>query len=270
MPVLYVFVVGGIRLASSLMLGQGGAMGDAIAPTKHLSVFISYVKQDELIADYVQNSLNRAGYRTSTFTSITPGDRWISSINQSLENVDIVVILLSKAAMKSPWILYEISASVASAETGSGKQVIPVALGKDVSPSGVLAQYQWIITSGDPHEVADLIIEALAVPRRPDKDQERQGALKNLWLTQNLFDEEVARYAVERRRRDTRFAGLLILLFLLVLALLFGVSIYLAASGKITIAALGFATLATAFITGLLGFGAGRIAGGMRDDRPDK
>ena len=60
-------------------------MGESATPLRHMTVFISYAKQDESVADYVQNVLNRAGYHTSTFTtSIAPGDRWISSISQSL------------------------------------------------------------------------------------------------------------------------------------------------------------------------------------------
>src|ERR1035438_10486483 len=109
-------------------------MGGPVAPTRNVSVFLSYAKQDEPIADYVQSFLNRAGYRTSTFTtSVTPGDRWISSISQSIETADVVVILLSEASLESPWVLYEISASIASVERSSSKQVIPVALGRNIT-----------------------------------------------------------------------------------------------------------------------------------------
>lgn len=246
-------------------------MGDSVAPTKHLSVFISYAKQDEGIADYVQNSLNRAGYRASTFTtSITPGDRWISSINQSLENVDVVVILLSKAATDSPWVLYEISASIASAERGSGQQVIPVALGRDVHPSGVLAQYQWIITSGEPREVANLIMKALEVPRRPNKAQEREDAWKNLGVAQTVFDEELQRWAIVKVMRDRRFTRLLLYLSAL-LGLIFVVAvIYLAASGNASPILVTAAVGGVSVITGTLGYVFGRAGLGARDDRPHK
>ena len=98
-------------------------MSDQVAQAMRTSIFVSYAKQDEAVADYVQAFLNQAGYRASTFTTnISAGDRWISSVHLSLTTADVVVILLSRAALESPWVLYEISASIASVENSSRKR----------------------------------------------------------------------------------------------------------------------------------------------------
>ena len=198
-------------------------MSDAVTPTRHASVFISYAKQDEAIADFVQNALNKAGYRAATFTaSVSAGDRWISSINLSLETADAIVALISKAALESHWVLYEVSASIASVENSSRKRIIPVSLSKDLVPSGVLSQYQWIITSGEPHEVADAVIRALDEPRTSDKTLERTEALLNLERVQkhlNLEEERWTERIGQRNAKARRF-------FIIVLAfILLGASI---------------------------------------------
>lgn len=195
-------------------------MGESTTPLKHMTVFVSYAKQDESVADYLQNFLNRAGYRTSTFTAnIAPGDRWISSISQSLVGADVIVILLSKAALASPWITYEISASIASAETGSGKRVIPVTLGKEITPSGILAQYQWISTSGDPEEVAQRVIQALRAPYEHDKVRERENALRNLAQAGQALALDEFMWSLARSNRNASLANSLLLAAFILIAL---------------------------------------------------
>jgi hypothetical protein len=242
-------------------------MTEAITPTRHLSVFISYAKQDEKVADSVQNFLNQAGYRASTFTtSVSPGDRWISSISLSLETADAVIILLSRAALESPWVLYEISASIASVERSSYKRVIPVALSKDLAPSGVLAQYQWIITSGDPREVANAVIQALQEPHAFDKAQERSEARQNLQRVQYFLDIEKLRWDKQQDQRLARALRIVAVALALVL-LAIAISVTVLAKPHSAVIATLFAVL-PAVATGLVGYFFGRGRQGVSDDRP--
>lgn len=238
-------------------------MSDAITPTKHSSVFISYAKQDEAIADFVQNVLNRAGYRASTFTTSVPaGDRWISSITLSLETADVVVALISKAALESDWVLYEISASIASVEKSSRKRIIPVALSKDVVPSGVLSQYQWVTTSGGPQEVADAVIRALNEPPIADKALERAEALLNLERVQKYLSIEEERWKEQIGQRNALATRSLILLlsFIIIVDAILVIVVYKPSPG-VTAAITG---VLTAFSTSLA-FISGRIS--ARDER---
>lgn len=244
-------------------------MGDTIAPTRYVPVFISNTKQDEAVADYLQSALNKAGYRASTMTTSVPaGDRWISSITQSLETADVVVILLSRAAMESSWIVYEIGAAVASVEKSSYKRVIPVALDKDLKPSGVLAQYQWIITSGDPNEVADLVLQALREPRVTDKARERAEAWRSLAQAQSALDleqKQMEAATVAWVSRATLF--LTIASLLAVLAIVVSVVVLTGVSAS---DATAIASASAALFTGILGYIAGRAVKGVSDGRPRK
>jgi hypothetical protein len=250
---------------------KGGVMGESITPLKHKTVFVSYAKQDEPVADYLQNFLNRAGYRTSTFTAnIAPGDRWISSINQSLEMADVIVILLSKSALESPWISYEISVSVASAETGSGKRVIPVSLGRDISPSGILAQYQWINTSGNPEEVAQRVMQALEAPYEHDKAQERENALRNLTQAEYILGQDVRIWVQKSNERNTLLASRLLLFTVLILVGLIAVGIIITVLGNSPSLGLSIIGALVAIVTTPLAYIIGRFRSGVPDGRSDK
>jgi hypothetical protein len=238
-------------------------MSDAVTPTKHASVFISYAKQDEAIADFIQSALNRAGYRASTFTtSVTAGDRWISSINLSLETADVVVALISKAALESHWVLYEISASIVAVEKSSRKRIIPVALSKDLVPAGVLSQYQWVTTSGEPQEVVDAVIQALNEPPITDKALERTEALLNLERVQkhlNIAEERWEERIGRRNAQATRFL-IPILSFIILAVAILVVVVYKPSSGVTT----AISGVLTAFSAGLA-YISGRIS--TRDER---
>jgi TIR domain len=245
-----------------------GDMSDQAAPAVRASIFICYAKQDEAVADYVQHALNQAGYQAATFTTnTTAGDRWISSINLSLATADVVVILLSRAALESPWVLYEISASIASVEKSSHKRVIPVALDKNLTPSGVLAQYQWIVTSGDPQEVASSVVDALRESRDFDKAQERALARKDLSQVHSILSIEEEAWESKQRVR-TRRANFVLLCIAAVSVVFVSVSFFFAIGTSIDrAAAVGVAAPA---IAGIIGYVFGRFAKGVTDDGPHK
>jgi len=245
-------------------------MSDAVTPTKQISVLISYAKQDEAIADFVQNVLNEAGYHASTFTAgVLAGDRWISSINLSLETADVVVLLLSKAALESPWVLYESSASIASVEKSSNKRIIPVALDKDLAPSGVLSQYQWITTSGDPREVADSVIRALVGSRTLDKAFERSETLRNLENVEYILKFETATWEAQRKQRNDRALMLLALISTFAILAVAIAAIILTKPNPNVLASIG---AIGSIVFGGLGYVVGRLSfhheRGASNDRP--
>jgi hypothetical protein len=152
-------------------------------------IFISYAKEDERTASAVRDALSRAGYRPSAMTAdIPPGGRWIAIIFESLNAADTIVLLLSRSAEKSSWVNYETAAAIAATERSRHKRIIPVALGKNVSPSGLLAPYQWVLTSGNPGEVADAVLKAIEEASTVDKDEERESARQSLAQASAISD----------------------------------------------------------------------------------
>lgn len=165
-------------------------MTNNASATRAQSVFISYTKDDERAARELQKALASAGYRTETMSDIHPGDRWIASIYDALNAADVVVILLSRAALNSAGVVYEIAASVAAVERSSDKRIIPVALDRGLSPSGLLASYQWIFTSGDPAEVSADVLKAIerggVVDRAREREIARQSNKENIAILNQL------------------------------------------------------------------------------------
>ena len=172
--------------------------------------------------------------------------------------------------MESPWIIYEIAASVASAETVSGKRVIPVALGKDVSPSGILAQYQWITTSGNADEVAERIVKALGAPYERDKVRERESALRNLNEAEQALELNRVIWSNKTYERNARFVSWLLAAGLVTLLLLGAGAILVIVWGQSTVVAAIFGALVP-LITIPLAYLVGRYyRSGAPDDRSDK
>jgi len=178
--------------------------------------------------------------------------------------------LLSKAALESPWIIYEISASVASAETGSGKRVIPVALGKDISPSGILAQYQWINTSGDPEEVVQRVIQALKTPYEHDKARDRENALRNLTQAEQAHALDQLTWSLARNNRNASLANWLLLVALFILVLVAAVGIIVAIHGNSGTLAPVIGGVLGALIASSLSYIIGRFRSGVPNGRSDK
>jgi len=215
---------------------------DQSEATKSKSIFISYAEEDKKTADYLRSALTRAGYQVSTpIEDISPGDRWISNIYASLDAADVVVILISKASESSSWTLLETSAAIAGAERSARKRLIPVVLDKRVHPSGLLASYQWIITSGDPREVADKVLQAIEEsPDVVDKARDRQVARESLVLAQETLDraEDYRKFRVEGWDRSLRLV-LVMSLVLVVVSLFIVLGVTRSASTAALASAIG-------------------------------
>lgn len=105
-------------------------------------VFISYSTKDQSLADFVYRHLQAE--RVSVFmaaASLQPGQEWTEVIKGNLRDSKTVVVLASKAAMQSPFVMLE-SGGAFFAE---GKKIIPVIW--DLEPRELpawLARYQTL------------------------------------------------------------------------------------------------------------------------------
>lgn len=86
-------------------------------------VFISYSTKDQALADFVYRHLRTEG--VSVFmaaASLQPGLEWTEAIKANLRDSKTVVVLASKAAMQSPFVMLE----TGGAFFAEGKNIIPV------------------------------------------------------------------------------------------------------------------------------------------------
>lgn len=94
-------------------------------------VFLSYSRHDEDIAERIKDALETdvAGQPLSVWqdTDLQPGTDWRDAVDKALHEANLLVVLLSDAALKSPSVVHKINYFVAR-----NKLVIPVLLDKEV------------------------------------------------------------------------------------------------------------------------------------------
>src|SRR5262245_47223100 len=72
-------------------------------------VFISYVNQDSKIAALIYDRLKEAGISTWADKDIRTGEEWSTIIDEALKSASSIVLVLSRAALKSPFLASEYS-----------------------------------------------------------------------------------------------------------------------------------------------------------------
>ena len=113
------FVVGKVN-ASMRQYSDGRALGKVVMAR----VFISYSSQDSEIADRVYSRLEAADHEVwMDRAALRGGDSWLPVIQEKILWSDTMVILWSDNALKSRWVLDELTYAHAR-----GKQIIPLQL----------------------------------------------------------------------------------------------------------------------------------------------
>lgn len=103
-------------------------------------VFISYSTKDQRIADFVYRHLQTEGISVfMAAASLQPGQDWTETIKRNLRESRTIVVLASRAAMQSPFVMFEAGGALFA----EGKRVIPIIW--DLSPTELpawLGRYQ--------------------------------------------------------------------------------------------------------------------------------
>lgn len=93
-------------------------------------VFISFVREDRLIADTVktilENDLKLAGqvFMITDQSQVLAGDDWLKRIRDEINSADVIVPMMSKRSIKMPWVNFE-----AGAAWILGKRIISACFG---------------------------------------------------------------------------------------------------------------------------------------------
>ncbi len=103
-------------------------------------VFISYSTKDQQVADFVYRHLQAEGISVfMAAASLQPGQEWTDTIKANLRDSKTVVILASKAAMQSPFVMLEAGGALFI----EGKKIIPMIWDIEVTELPAwLARYQ--------------------------------------------------------------------------------------------------------------------------------
>jgi hypothetical protein len=96
------------------MAGMAAAIG---------KVFISYSRSDAQVADRIAGALEQAGVNVwIDHRRVDPGASFVEAINAALDDASYVLLLLSPAALASPWVTREWASSLAARNT----TIVPV------------------------------------------------------------------------------------------------------------------------------------------------
>lgn len=147
------------------------------------NVFLSYAGEDQEIAERLREALERSGVEVWSARHIPVGASLASEIYGAISSSQVVILVLSKAAMESEWVRREIYTAVAHEELGGEKRILPVLI-DDVEPPFFLRNYARLDLRGQRNfeEAVDSIVKAIKHPA--------ESALKGL-------DLEVARRSLE-------------------------------------------------------------------------
>ena len=125
-----------------------------------MKIFLSYSEADAKWADLLRQGLDEAGFEVwDRATASNPGSNWHLELGRALERAEAMIVLLSPASVKSPWVLSEIEYAL-SARQFRGR-LIPVLIKPTREIPWILQKLQFIRATKDTAETLHRITAAL-------------------------------------------------------------------------------------------------------------
>lgn len=101
-----------------------------------MKVFISYTQEDKKYASLIADRLRDAGHHVWYDTwALRAGDNLIQKINEGLKETDALIVMVSKSALRSKWVMHEFSAIALGDLSGEKSRIIPVLVDKSSVPA---------------------------------------------------------------------------------------------------------------------------------------
>jgi hypothetical protein len=79
-----------------------------------MQTYISHSEQDEKLVQSVARQLEREGFEVFDPDDITPGENWAARVGKAIESSRAMVVLLTDAAGRSPWVQRDIDFALGS------------------------------------------------------------------------------------------------------------------------------------------------------------
>lgn len=131
-----------------------------------MKIFISYNHRDKKYADLISRSLVEAGHEIFMDTlKLKAGDNIVEKIDQGVEQADALIVLISKSALNSKWIMHEVSAMAMRDFSNKKKKIIPIKLDNSPMPS-YLMDYLYLDFFEGPKLSIDKLIKFLSSGRK--------------------------------------------------------------------------------------------------------
>jgi len=146
-----------------------------------MKVFISYTQEDKRYATLIANALEQAGHEVwYDKWSLRVGDNLIQKINEGLKETDALIVIVSKHALRSKWVMHEFSAIALGDLSSRKSRVIPVLVDKSPVPQ-YLARYVYVDLTTDVDGGIQRILAALS--EKPTKEPTAKPERKRSYET---------------------------------------------------------------------------------------
>ncbi len=146
-----------------------------------MKVFISYTQEDKRYATLIANALEQAGHEVwYDKWSLRVGDNLIQKINEGLKETDALIVIVSKYALRSKWVMHEFSAIALGDLSSRKSRVIPVLVDKSSVPQ-YLARYVYVDLTTDVDGGIQRILAALS--EKPTKEPTEKPERKRSYET---------------------------------------------------------------------------------------
>jgi hypothetical protein len=122
-----------------------------------MKIFLSYASDDRRGAHVIAQALRDKGH------DVYPAAHWPQDVRAALKRADAFVVLLSPAAVSSPYVNQEIKQALVSERLAD--RVIPVLLDPSTQIPWILQTMQPIPAKANPKSAANVINRRLGGPR---------------------------------------------------------------------------------------------------------
>jgi len=114
-----------------------------------MKVYISYTHEDEKYAFLIANRLRESGHEVWIDKwALSAGDNLIQKINEGLKETDALIVIVSKNALRSKWVMHEFSAFALDDLSSKKSRIIPVLVDNSSVPQ-YLARYVYVDLTAD-------------------------------------------------------------------------------------------------------------------------
>lgn len=152
-------------------------------------IFLGYARDDQEAADWIRRALVKEGVEVWSDQDLNAGDDLFAGVQKEINEADVVLLMLSKTALRSPWLWHETAAAVAAQVSESHqKRVIPVLLDRQAELPPLLERFNYLDLT-DP-ETREQGIERLVEAIKQGPPQ--LGVRERLDLEEQLLSGETA------------------------------------------------------------------------------
>lgn len=132
-----------------------------------MKVFISYSRKDEAVTNLLAMLLKDRGIECLYDRRLEPAAPFDSNLRGMIQKADLVLVLLTSAALSSSWVNQEIGYALALQ-----KPVWPLAMERDIEPQGLILRIQSysLFDWSDPDRTVTTLVESLKTHGKKTSD----------------------------------------------------------------------------------------------------